>query len=79
MKAQKPDIGLRHTIIALTVVIVLVVLMDIVQFKLEKRLGAAPAEVMLSPWEQCIVWNKWAEWPYVGQCPGDAQPGWYRK
>lgn len=74
----------RHVAIALLIVMVLVVLMDIVQFRLDQRFelkqqqaaAEAPREPM-TMWEQCMLWNKWADWPQTGQCPGDLQPRWY--
>jgi hypothetical protein len=48
---------------------------------LVQTLGAEEEAVVslpMTPYEQCQIWNKWSDWPYVGQCPGDLQPRWYR-
>jgi hypothetical protein len=76
VNTQKPNASLKHTVITLLIVMVIVVLLDIIQFSLEEE----PVVIRRppTPWEQCMIWNKWSDWPKVGQCPGDLQPRWFR-
>lgn len=55
---------------------IVVVLVVIFLASLMTALDAAEPEMTM--YEQCQIWNKWAYWPYAGQCPGDLQPRWYR-
>lgn len=43
---------------------------------LQEGPGAAYGD--MTPYEQCQIWNKQAEWPRHGGCPGDLQGGWWR-
>lgn len=66
MISQRHDQSLKNTVCALLIVMVIVVLLDVLQFSLEK-----PVEIRLpmTMYEQCQIWNKWSG----GSCPGDFQ------
>lgn len=69
----------RQAVFVAITLMVLVLLLDIVQFSLDET---PPPDVVEAepptPWLQCQVWNKWAEWPIKGQCSGDLQGRWWR-
>jgi hypothetical protein len=69
----------RHIAIAMVVVMVLVVLMDIIQYKLDDRFQEQQVAVAMTPFEQCQIWNKFSLDGDTGSCPGDLQPRWYRR
>jgi hypothetical protein len=73
-------ITFRYLLTALVAVGVLVVLMDIVQFRLEERMAQSVvvAQEPMTPYEQCQIWNKQSFNGVSGACPGDLQPRWYR-
>ena len=63
------------------IIMALVMLMDIVQFSLDDSLATSEPVVVsspMTPWEQCMIWNKWSEGAYRGQCPGDLQGRWWQ-
>jgi hypothetical protein len=73
-------ITFRYLLTALVAVGVLVVLMDIVQFRLEERMAQSVvvAQEPMTPYEQCQIWNKQSFNGVSGACPGDLQPWLYR-
>lgn len=80
MKAEEKAQDGNNVVMALIITMVIVVLLDIVQFALDEDPVPAPTPQQYASLkaEQCIHWNHYGlPGGEYGPCPGKAQPRWF--
>ncbi len=67
----------KHLLLGVLALGILIVSIDIM-IAMDQADREPQKPTMMSFYQQCQFWNKWAQWPKSGQCPGGLQPRWYR-